>query len=105
MTVVYTDVPQLEMRHAITLQTTVQMVAAGAGVAVSAIALRIGRPVGKLFAPGGGIHSQYVVAFCIMACISLLATLEASRLRSGAGDALRVRRPPRDQSPLGDLSS
>jgi MFS family permease len=104
-TLVYTDVPRSEMRHATTLQTTAQMLAAGSGVAASEIALRIGHPLGRLFTAGAGQHPGYLVAFSIMACISLLATFEASRMRSGAGDALRVRRQPREQAPLGDVSS
>jgi MFS family permease len=98
-TLAYTDVPQAEMRHASTLQTTIQMLGAGAGVAVSAIALRIGHPLGKLLSPAGGAHAEYVVAFVVMACLSLLATLEASRMPAGAGDALRTRRPPPGEAP------
>ncbi len=92
MTITYADVPPAEMRHATTLQTTLQMLAAGAGIAVSAIALRIGH----LLSPAGEAHTEYLVAFSLMACVSLLATFEASRMHSGAGDALRVRRRPRD---------
>jgi MFS family permease len=94
MTVTYADIPQSEMRHATTLQTTLQMLAAGAGIAASTIALRIGH----LFTARGGDHTEYLVAFSLMACVSLLATLEASRMHSGAGDALRARRQPRDQT-------
>ena len=94
MTVTYADVPKSEMRHATTLQTTLQMLAAGAGIALSTIALRIGH----IFTAQGGAHTEYLVAFSMMACISLLATLEASRMHSGAGEALRVRRQPRDQT-------
>jgi hypothetical protein len=34
----------------------------------------------------------------VMACLSLLATLEASRMPAGAGDALRTRRPPAEKT-------
>ncbi len=94
MTITYADVPQAEMHHATTLQTTLQMLAAGAGIAVSTIALRIGH----LFTTASETHTEYLVAFSLMACISLLATLEASRMHSGAGDALRDRRHRRDQT-------
>jgi MFS family permease len=94
MTVIYADVPRSEMRHATTLQTTLQMLAAGAGIAASAIALRIGH----IFTARAGAHAEYLVAFSLMACVSLLATLEASRMHSGAGDALRAGGQPRDQT-------
>ena len=93
MTITYADVSRAEMRHATTFQTTLQMLAAGAGIAVSTIALRIGH----LFIARGGVHTEYLVAFWLMACVSLLATIEASRMHTGAGDALRVGRQARDQ--------
>ena len=99
MTLAYTDVPQAQMRHATTLQTTVQMLAAGAGVAVSGIALRVGHPIGRLLGAGNGLHPEYAVAFSIMACLSLLATFLAGRMPAGAGDALRVGPQVKDRIP------
>jgi EmrB/QacA subfamily drug resistance transporter len=93
-TVVFTDVPQTQMRHANTLQLTVQQLGAGSGVAAGAIALRLGRPVGGIFTSDVSTHAIYTVALALMACVSLLATFEAARMRPGSGDALRGSRAP-----------
>ncbi|MGC9220750.1 MAG: MFS transporter [Solirubrobacteraceae bacterium] len=90
MTVIYADVPAPEMRHASTLQATVQQLAAGTGVAASAIALRLGRPLGWMLAGGPSLHTDYSIAFVIIACVALLASLNVLRLAPGVGDALRV---------------
>jgi EmrB/QacA subfamily drug resistance transporter len=93
-TVVFSDVPAGEMRHANTLQLTVQQFAGGCGVAAGAIALRVGRPVGGLFSAGVDAHTVYAIAFGLVACLSLVATSSAFRMRRGAGDALRGRHAP-----------
>jgi EmrB/QacA subfamily drug resistance transporter len=93
-TVVFTDVPQEDMRHANTLQLTVQQLGSGMGVAAGAIALRLGKPVGDIFSSHVGAHAVYTVAFALVASLSLLATLEAARMRTGSGDALLGNRAP-----------
>lgn len=99
MTITYADVPQAEMRHASTLQTTTQMLAAGTGIAASAIGVRIGHIITTAAQP----HAAYLAASSLMACLALLATLEATRMQTGAGDALRVRRQPLDPTQTEDV--
>jgi EmrB/QacA subfamily drug resistance transporter len=93
-TVVFSDVPHPDMRHASTLQSTVQQLAAGSGVALSAIALRLGRPLASLFASAPSAHAEYAIAFGIVACVALLAAINARTMRPGAGDALRGAHAP-----------
>jgi MFS family permease len=88
-TMAFGDVPQGEMRHAGTLQATVQQLGIGFGVAGGAIALRIGHEVGGLASSHPGLADEYRVAFIIVALVSLAATVEAARLHPGAGDVLR----------------
>jgi hypothetical protein len=88
-TVIFTDVPKAEMRHANTLQLTAQQLGAGWAVAAGAIALRLGRPVGDIFSSHVGAHTIYSIAFALVACISLAATLGSLLMRPGSGDALR----------------
>ena len=102
-TVVFSDVPEQEMRHANTLQLTIQQLGAGSGVAAGAIALRLGAPIGHVFSSGVGAHGVYTVAFALMACVSLAATVGAIRMHPGAGDTLRGHRAigPAAPSPSG----
>jgi EmrB/QacA subfamily drug resistance transporter len=93
-TVIYSDIPQPEMRHATSLVITVQTLGASWGVAAGAIALRVGNPIGRLFGTVPGTHTAYTVAFLLIACLSLIATLEALRMQAGAGDVLRGKHAP-----------
>jgi EmrB/QacA subfamily drug resistance transporter len=93
-TVIYSDIPQPEMRHANTLVITVQTLGATWGVAAGAIALRLGKPIGQLLGAARGTHTAYTVAFVLIACLALLATLEALRMHPSSGDALRGDRAP-----------
>jgi EmrB/QacA subfamily drug resistance transporter len=93
-TVIYSDIPQTEMRHANTLVITVQTLGATWGVAAGAVALRLGRPIGQLLGAAPGTHTDYTVAFVLVACLALLATLEALRMHPSSGDALRGDRAP-----------
>ena len=88
-TVIFSDIPQPEMRHANTLVITVQTLGASWGVAAGAIALRLGDPIGRLFGAAPGTHTAYSVAFVLVAGLALLATLEALRMHPSSGDALR----------------
>ena len=88
-TVSFSDIPKGEMRHANTLVVTVQQLSASWGVAVGAIALRVGDPISSLFGGEASVHSAYTVAFILIACLTLLATAEALRMHPSAGDALR----------------
>ncbi len=88
-TVSFSDIPKGEMRHANTLVVTVQQLSASWGVAVGAIALRVGGPISSLFGGNASVHAAYTVAFILIACLTLLATAEALRMHPSAGDALR----------------
>jgi MFS family permease len=88
-TMAFGDVPEGEMRHAGTLQATVQQLGIGFGVAGGAIALRIGHEVGGLTSSHPALTTEYRVAFVIVALVALAATVEAARLHPGAGDVLR----------------
>lgn len=98
-TVIFSDIPQPEMRHATALVITVQVLGASWGVAAGAIALRVGNPIGRLFGAASGTHTAYTVAFVLIAGLALLATLEALRMHPGAGDALRGDRAPAADAP------
>jgi len=88
-TMAFGDVPAQQMRHAGTLQATVQQLGIGFGVAGGAIALRIGHEVGGLMSTRPGLDAEYRVAFIVVALVALAATVEAARLHPGAGDVLR----------------
>ncbi len=96
-TVIFTDVPRADMRHANTLLLTVQQLCASWAVAVSAVALRVGDPIGRLFGGAAGTHTAYTVAFILVACLALLATAEALHMHPSSGDALRG-----DHAPAGE---
>jgi MFS family permease len=89
MTMAYVDVPEREMRHAGTLQTTISQLALGFGVAGGAIALRAGGPISHLLSKHPGPAADYRVAFAIVALVALAATFGATRLHPTAGDVVR----------------
>jgi len=93
-TVIFSDIPRDEMRHANTLVITVQTLGASWGVAAGALALRLGNPIGSLFGSPPGGHTAYTVAFLLVAAVALGATLEALRMHPSSGDALRGERAP-----------
>jgi EmrB/QacA subfamily drug resistance transporter len=89
-TIGFVDVPDKQMRHANTLQATAQQLAAGFGVAGGAIALRIGGPLAHLFSGLSRADADYAIAFLLVAAVSLLATLDATRMHSTAGAIMRT---------------
>ena len=88
-TIAFTDVPAEQMRDANTLQATVQQLSAGFGVAVATIFLQLGNPLGRLLPGAETASSAYVVAFLLLALLSLLAAGAALRLHPSAGNVLR----------------
>ncbi len=98
-TVIFSDIPPGEMRHANTLVVTVQQLGASWGVAAGAVALRLGTPVGRWFGAAPGGHTEYTVAFGLIAGVALLATLTTLRMHPSSGDALRGDRASRTQPP------
>ena len=87
--VIFADVPQAEMRHANTLSLTTQQLGGSWGVALAAIALRLGDPIGRLFGGTADARTAYAVALTLIACVALLSTVQALRLHPAAGQALR----------------
>ena len=81
-TIAFADVERVEMTDANTLASTLQQVAAGFGVAVGAVALRLGDSV----AIGSG---AFGFAFGVLAVLTALATVEALLLSRNAGENIR----------------
>ena len=103
----FSDVPDEHLRDANTLQATNQQLAFGLGVALGAVLLRAGGPIGDLLPGSAGEEAAYSVAFVLLALISLVAAVGALRMPPGAGDQIRVRRggrgaeaPERSEQPL-----
>jgi MFS family permease len=88
----FSDVPDEHLRDANTLQATNQQLAFGLGVALGAVLLRAGGPIGDLLPGSGGEETAYSVAFVLLALISLVAAFGALQLPPAAGEAIRVRR-------------
>jgi len=89
-TLAFADVPEGWMSGANTLFNMVQQMAMAMGIALGAVALRIG---GLLGAPGPGLLplAHFRVAFVLVGLISLLEIFDILGLAGTAGD--RVRRP------------
>jgi EmrB/QacA subfamily drug resistance transporter len=88
-TIAFADVPAADLVHANTLASTVQQLAAGLGVSVAAVALRLGDLVGP------GPLTPYRVAFLVLAALTLLAGWEALVLSRDAGERIRPQPRPR----------
>jgi EmrB/QacA subfamily drug resistance transporter len=84
-TIAFADVERVEMTDANTLASTLQQVAAGFGVAVGAVALRLGDG----FANQSG---AFGFAFGLLAVLTAVATVEALLLSRTAGENIRPAR-------------
>ena len=84
-TIAFADVERVEMTDANTLASTLQQLAAGFGVAVGAVALRLG----DSFASGSG---AFGFAFAVLALLTALATVEGLLLSRSAGENIRPAR-------------
>lgn len=87
-TIAFADIDQGRMSAANTLTSTLNQVAAGFGVAVGAIALRVGQSVGDVDASAIG---PYRLAFLVIAALTVFAAVEAAREPLDIGDAIRPR--------------
>jgi len=91
-TIAFADIERAEMTDANTLASTLQQVAAGFGVAVGALALR----GGGLLTPHTPVSSPenpaFVVAFLVVAALTVLATVESLVLSRDAGASIRPAR-------------
>jgi EmrB/QacA subfamily drug resistance transporter len=79
------ETPPERMSDANTLSATSSQTAAGLGVAVATVGLRLG---GEISSHPGTV---YGLAFGLLALIALLATVDAARLHPATGDAVRQR--------------
>jgi EmrB/QacA subfamily drug resistance transporter len=92
-TLAFSEVDGEQMRNANTLFAMAQQIAGGFGIAVAAIALRIGHPLGRLLSSHPGGQAPYTIAFLLVALLALIACFDAARLAPEAGDVLRCRAP------------
>jgi EmrB/QacA subfamily drug resistance transporter len=82
----FADVPTAAMTHANTLAATLQQLSMGLGLTVTALALRLGSPVGRewgLAAPAGAFR----VAFVLLALVLVVPVAATVRLPRTAGAA------------------
>ena len=86
-TVTFADVDEHQMTSANTLSATVSQLALGLGVALGALALRLGALTGS-DVPAGGATPAFRVAFLILAVLTIAAAADALRLDRRAGQAL-----------------
>jgi len=91
-TIVFSDVPEAEMRDANVLFSTVQTMAIGLGVAVGGLAVRAGGPLDRLLGGDATGVAPYALAFVLVGLVTLLAVIESVRLPRDAGASLQVRR-------------
>jgi MFS family permease len=89
-TLCFSDIAESEMRHANSLFATSSQLSAGLGVAAASVALRLGGPLGRIFATKPTAIDTYRVAFFLLGCVVLLSTFSAIRMQKGSGDALRT---------------
>jgi hypothetical protein len=90
-TLAFADIPPSDLPAANTLSSTVQQVAVGFGVAIGAVALRAGDPIGRWV----GLQlpvAPYRIAFFVLAALTVLPVVEAWRAARSSGNALRVGR-------------
>ena len=100
-TLAFSDVSERQLRDANTMQAMTQQLATGLGVALAAIALRVGGPIATAFPGGDHAGGRFTFAFLLCAGLSLLATCSALRLHPTAGDALRRRGDSRKSARTG----
>lgn len=84
--VAFADVPGERMTTANTLMSTVQELGSGLGVAVGAMLVRLGGPVGSGLGVGRGGDAAFRVAFVTLAVILMLPAIDAALLPRTAGN-------------------
>lgn len=89
--VAYADVESDRMTGANTLMSTLQELGAGLGVAVGALFVRLGDPIGQLTGLSDAPATPYRVAFLLLVLVLLVPAVEALRLPRTAGDAVTGR--------------
>jgi EmrB/QacA subfamily drug resistance transporter len=86
--VAFADVEAARMTHASTLNSTLQELGAGIGIAVAALFVRLGEPLGSAVGLRAGADQPFRVAFVLLALVLLVPLVEALLLDRTAGDAV-----------------
>jgi Na+/melibiose symporter-like transporter len=86
--VAFADVEAARMTHASTLNSTLQELGAGMGIALAALFVRLGEPVSSAVGLGPGADQPFRVAFILLALVLLVPLVEALLLDRTAGDAV-----------------
>ncbi len=89
--VAFADVPADRMTHANTLHATLQELGAGLGIAVGALLVRLGDPVGQALGLADDPGTPYRVAFVLLGAIMLVPFVEAVLMPASAGGAVTGR--------------
>jgi MFS family permease len=90
-TVAFADVPAERMTSANTLMSTLQELGSGLGVAVGAMLVRLGGPVGSGLGLGSGGSAAFRVAFVVLALVLVIPAIDAALLPRAAGDVVTGR--------------
>ncbi|PZQ50867.1 MAG: MFS transporter [Rhodovulum sulfidophilum] len=82
--IAFSDIPQREMPDANTLFSTVFQLAMGMGVALGAVAWRLGEALGASADPA----TPFRIAFLLVAAVSAIGLLDSVKLARDAGDSV-----------------
>jgi EmrB/QacA subfamily drug resistance transporter len=88
----FADVPAARMTHANTLHATLQELGAGLGIAIGALLVRVGDPVGSALGLADDPGTPYRVAFVLLGAILLVPLVEAVLMSPDAGRSVTGRR-------------
>ena len=91
-TIVFADVEPARLSDANTLSAAIVQLSSGLGVAIGALALRLGGPLAGLVDLSGGRTAPFSVAYIVLALIALVPLVEAVLLPVDAGSELSSRR-------------
>jgi EmrB/QacA subfamily drug resistance transporter len=89
--VAFSDVPTDKMTHANTLHATLQELGAGLGIAIGALLVRLGDPIGVALGLSETPGTPYRIAFVLLAVIMLAPLIEALTMPASAGGAVTGR--------------
>jgi EmrB/QacA subfamily drug resistance transporter len=90
-TITFADIPVGDVNSANTFAATAQQLTMGLGVAVGALALRVGVPITRGLGHNPPGHGPYLVAFLATAALVFAAAIEAFRLAPDSGSAIAPR--------------
>ena len=93
-TITFADIDAPQLSQANTLSATIQQIAAGFGVAVGAVVLRLGDTLTGTVGDPSAV-GPYRFAFFVLAGLTLVAVVDAVRLDRAAGSRWRPARPVR----------